>query len=107
MGDGDNEKHLIVIINGKNPNGWEKVNTDCMALLDDARERLDLTGEGSGRRGSFPSIGTGVSFGGGQTQPMNFVHKGIKGEVVDSLNQHPTIHQIAAFQSCEHWWFHL
>jgi hypothetical protein len=102
VGDGDDEKHLIIVVNGDSPEGWDQVNTDGMTQLDEARERLNLTDAASGRRGSFPSIGTGVSFGGGQLKPMNFSYRGIKEDVVNSLNQSTAFRQIADFQSCEH-----
>jgi hypothetical protein len=86
---GDSEKHLIAIPAG-HPDGWEGVNEACMAELDKAREQLHDADEiPDERRGAFFTLGTGVSFGGGQTHPMNFSNKGLKGKVAEHLNRQP------------------
>jgi len=101
VGDGDDEKHLMAILAGQ-PDEWQGVNSACMAEMDRARERLGTAGETSGRRGVFSTVGTGVSFGGGQRCPMNFSNKGLRGEVIDHLNQQTCFQRIAGFQSCKH-----
>jgi len=100
VGDGDEDTHLIAIL-ASDPGDWVDVNSTCMAKMEEARMKLGDTGETSQRRGAFATVGTGFSYGGGQTQPMNFSNKGVRAEVVELLNKEPCFRRIAGFQSCE------
>jgi len=101
VGDGEEEKHIVVVLAG-HPDDWDTVNGEAMAYLKEARERLGTTGGKQKRRGDFATIGSGVSYGGGQKEPMNFDNKGRRGEVVKDLNERKCFRRIAGFQSCKH-----
>ena len=100
MGDGDEDMHLIAIL-ASDPGNWVDVNRTCMAKMEEARMKLEDTGETSRWHGAFAMVGTGFSYDGGQTQSMNFFNKGVRAEVIELLNKEPCFHRIAGFQSCE------
>jgi len=52
------------------------------------------------RRGNFSVLRCGVSHGGGQTQPMNFVNTKKNGRILEGLNSRPSFRRIASFGSC-------
>jgi hypothetical protein len=51
------------------------------------------------RRGGFPTLSTGPSYGGGQRVPGNLVNTGINEEAVKMLLADPDISRIAGFAS--------
>jgi hypothetical protein len=91
----------VAILAGQ-PNDWDTVNKEAMVYLKEARERLGNPSDKQKRRGDFATIGSGVSYGGGQTKPMNFDNKGKRAEVVKNLNEQRCFRRIAGFQSCKH-----
>jgi len=100
VGDGEDEKHLVVIVAGHPPDNWDQVNPQAMACMKEARDRVGITTGKPGRRGNFSTLATGVSYGGGQTRPMNFTNKGRRAKVLRDLNKQSCFRRIAGFQSC-------
>ena len=69
----DGENRIIGVLVGQprnleGPQGWKAVQEDALAGLKEAAPRLKFTDKEKrdGRRGPFPTIAHGLSFGGGQ-----------------------------------------
>ncbi|GLB33433.1 hypothetical protein LshimejAT787_0103910 [Lyophyllum shimeji] len=57
------------------------------------------------RRGDFPSISVGISYGSGQSEPGNLAHTANNQHVLDILLKTPAVKRVAAFQSnCYRAW---
>ena len=80
---------------------WGEVQREAQEHLKNARCRLSKSKKGcTHRRGKFPTLRCGVSYGGGQTCPMNAQNHGLKGEVLNDLNSQCCFQQFASFGSC-------
>ncbi len=64
----DCEHHIIGVLAGRpRDHSWKVVHKDALAALRSAATKMKFTvDEERGRRGSFPTISFGVSYGGGQ-----------------------------------------
>ncbi|KAF8060668.1 hypothetical protein FPV67DRAFT_1423590 [Lyophyllum atratum] len=91
------------------------VNEELCSAIADAQIRLEFgkstnakdssTGVKAPRRGDFPSISVGISYGSGQLEPGNLVHAANNQDVLDILLQTPAVKRTAAFQSkCYRAW---
>jgi hypothetical protein len=80
-------------------NKWKEVCHEGEKEMMKAGEAVRDTN--SHRRGSFSTIGTGFSQGGGQTHPQNFANSKVKAKVLERLNGLECFKRIAGFQSCE------
>ena len=68
--DNAQDPHVVGILLGRpwDVRGWGFVHNDALAVLKDAASHMTFTSkEMLHRRGSFPAIAHGLSFGGGQT----------------------------------------
>ncbi|KAF8059037.1 hypothetical protein FPV67DRAFT_1427063, partial [Lyophyllum atratum] len=97
------------------PAGMLGVNEELCSAIADAQIRLEFgkstnakdssTGVKAPRRGDFPSISVGISYGSGQLEPGNLVHAANNQDVLDILLQTPAVKRTAAFQSkCYRAW---
>jgi hypothetical protein len=71
----DRSGRVIGILGGKpEDENWQGVQDEAQELLQGIRHRLSEPKKGNvHRRGNFPTLRCGVSYGGGQTCPMNLV----------------------------------
>ena len=83
-------------------NDWSDIEQEARIALENARAELYPNGNSDDeRRGNFATLRSGVSYGGGQTKPMNLRNTGKTAEVVDRLNNLKIFRRIAGFGSCE------
>ncbi|KAJ7093334.1 hypothetical protein B0H15DRAFT_761452, partial [Mycena belliarum] len=82
---------------------WDAVVKDACNAMDRARRAGVACGVFRGRqahrRGLFPVLAAGVSFGGGQMRPGNLVHSRQKQKLINNLLQNKSIRRLAGFQS--------
>ncbi|KAI0352548.1 hypothetical protein OH77DRAFT_1408860 [Trametes cingulata] len=78
--------------------GWADVTARAQAAFEKARAeyRFNPT-QVSHRRGEYPIIGAGFSYGGGQTRPSQMAHSDVNEPVVHTLLQDPAVVRLAGF----------
>ncbi|KAJ7079807.1 hypothetical protein B0H15DRAFT_787690 [Mycena belliarum] len=101
----DVEGRVIAVLLGRPEDpGWDVVVRDA----EKAMRRVNRAGHALGafraedarhRRGNFPVIAGGVSFGGGQKRPGNLVHSRKRQKLLNYLLQNKSIRRLAGFQS--------
>lgn len=98
----DDHGRIPVILGGHpgDPSSWQAAQKQGAEKMEDARMYLySSKTPGQHRRGSFPSLRCGFSYGGGQTQPMNFYNSDRKQVVIDGLNSELFFKRAAGFAS--------
>lgn len=98
----DRSGYVIGILGGKpEDENWQGVQDEAQEQLQGVRHRLNKPKKGNvHRRGNFPTLRCGVSYGGGQTCPMNLQNPGRRGEALAHLNSQPSFKRFASFGSC-------
>lgn len=102
----DSKKRVIGVLAGQpdNPDNWSPVIEVATGLLEDARLKCRVDPDevlAGHRRGQFPTLRSGMSYGGGQTKPTNFRNSARHQRIIDELNQSEPFKRIAGFTSCE------
>jgi hypothetical protein len=103
-----------------NQPSWETTQNEAFTALKAAAGRMAFTGkESAHRRGDFPSVAHGISFGGGQKvgpplcllgwypreslqEPCHLHHSEAKVAVLEDLMENPSIQRICNFPSGKH-----
>ncbi|KAI0366148.1 hypothetical protein BV20DRAFT_952880 [Pilatotrama ljubarskyi] len=82
----------------KDQQAWAEVNAEVQTAFDEARReyKLDLKQENH-RRGSFPAVAAGISYGGGQTRVSNLAHSPRNKVVIEKLLANPAVRRLAGF----------
>ncbi|KAG6809446.1 hypothetical protein H0H92_000226 [Tricholoma furcatifolium] len=98
------EGRVAIILAGQPSKDWDCVSKEAARSLDEFRmkaiERGLLMGDyKDNRRGNFHAIASGVSMGGGRTEPGEFIHSPGLQALIDELLEKQEIQQIAYFQS--------
>ncbi|OJT12466.1 hypothetical protein TRAPUB_10992, partial [Trametes pubescens] len=96
----DNASRVFAVLAGspKDVDGWAQVNHDAQQAFDAARSMYRLEPKQiSHRRGSFPAVAAGISFGGGQKHVNNLVHSVHNQGIIGQLLNHPAVQRIAGF----------
>ncbi|KAF7970728.1 hypothetical protein HWV62_23180 [Athelia sp. TMB] len=79
---------------------WDDVHREAARLIQSTgRECRFPKGCSAHRRGDFPALATGVSFGGGQKQPGNLVHPEADSRALSKLLESRAIRRLAGFAS--------
>jgi hypothetical protein len=77
---------------------WSKATEDVEGQMKEAREQCSFDFKDlHHRRGPFPALAAGVSFGGGQQVPGNLTHNRANREVLRKLLSHPSFVRISKF----------
>lgn len=99
----DHEGRVIGILAGRpEADDWEAVQRDAQRHMEEARMRLTGSYRSSQhRRGAFATLSTGVSYGGGQTEPMNIANTVRNSRILWDLNTARCFRRIAGFASGE------
>ncbi|KAI0368254.1 hypothetical protein BV20DRAFT_948588, partial [Pilatotrama ljubarskyi] len=82
----------------KDQQAWAEVNAEAQSAFDEARlaYKLDSKQENH-RRGSFPAVAAGISYGGGQTRVSNLAHSAWNEGVIRKLLAQPAVRRLAGF----------
>ena len=99
----DRDGRVVVMLAGR-PAGdsWVEAVKTATTMLLAMRVEFAKRGENtSHRRGKYAFIGTGVSFGGGQTFPSNLKNASWKQEILDKLVSCKAFRRIAGFGNGE------
>lgn len=97
----DMDNHIVVTLAGR-PSGqeWEEMITNAGRMMTRVEEEFYRRRVGlSHRRGHYAHLGTGVSFGGGQTFPSNLQNHAWKQKLIDKLLNSTEYCRIAGFQN--------
>ncbi|KAI0056877.1 hypothetical protein BV25DRAFT_1776950, partial [Artomyces pyxidatus] len=90
----DQAGRIVAVLAGRPKSGdWQGTCTRAYDSLDKARESLRLPDDMQHRRGCYPSVNVGISYGRGQTHPMNLPTP----EPVRQLLQDADVRRIAGF----------
>ncbi|KAH9855128.1 hypothetical protein C2E23DRAFT_724465 [Lenzites betulinus] len=94
----DNKGRVFAVLAGapRDASGWAEVNADVQKLFDEVR-RSHKFKDVSHRRGEYPSVTAGISYGGGQTQPGNLSQTSPPHEAADKLLANSSIKRLAGF----------
>ncbi|KAF7970990.1 hypothetical protein HWV62_22491 [Athelia sp. TMB] len=93
-------KGRVIAVCVAQPRSWECVNRDAVAAIKAARKRLYFPKKSRRhRRGDFPALAYGVSYGGGQQVPGNLQHSQRNEEALKELLEDPAIQRIAGLGS--------
>ncbi|OJT09916.1 hypothetical protein TRAPUB_13604 [Trametes pubescens] len=93
----------VLVGSPKDKVGWAQVNDQAQSLFDQARSEFKLDPkQTTHRRGSYPAVAAGISYGGGQTRVSNLSHSDHNEGIVSRLLQHPAIKRLAGFGDGEH-----
>ncbi|KAG6827242.1 hypothetical protein H0H92_012652 [Tricholoma furcatifolium] len=100
----DCEGRVAIILAGQPNKDWDRVSQEAARSLDEFRMKAIERGVlmenyTDNRRGNFHAIASGVSMGGGRTEPGEFVHSPGLRALIDELLEKQEIQQIAYFQS--------
>lgn len=78
---------------------WEAMHIAAADKLEEARGRCKLSKKDTHhRRGHFPALASGISFGGGQLKPKNRSN-GENTGILAELTSHPSFKRLAGFAS--------
>ncbi|KAJ6457031.1 hypothetical protein C8R47DRAFT_996080, partial [Mycena vitilis] len=101
----DAQGRIIAILLGRPEDvDWDDVVRDAAKAMERARRAGHASGafrskDTEHRRGRYPVLSAGVSFGGGQERPGNLVNSAKRRKLIDSLLQNKSIRRLAGFQS--------
>ncbi|KAJ8494860.1 hypothetical protein ONZ45_g13097 [Pleurotus djamor] len=83
----------------KDTSGWKTVHVDCAEAIDQARNQCSFRAQDkSHRRGDFPALAYGISFGQGQTVPSRLLNSSVNTRALERLVQQSSLKRIAGFQ---------
>ncbi|KAH9014024.1 hypothetical protein EDB85DRAFT_1876641 [Lactarius pseudohatsudake] len=98
----DREKRIIGVLVGQpRDSSWESAKGGALAALGAARGQMTFgEKETNRRRGPFPCVAHGISFGGGQPEPRYLSHSSSNNaRVLEELMEDPSIQRICNFGS--------
>ncbi|KAI9061264.1 hypothetical protein FKP32DRAFT_1533454, partial [Trametes sanguinea] len=97
----DKDGRVFAVLAGRPRNSdWDEVNKDLQDVFETTREAYGLTAKQiSHRRGEFPAVTCGISYGGGQQRVANLAHNAHNKAVLDSVLQQPAVRRVANFGS--------
>ncbi|TDL19149.1 hypothetical protein BD410DRAFT_727491 [Rickenella mellea] len=96
----DKDGRVVAVLSGqpKDEEDWAGVTSDAFdAMMKEAAEMSFSDEQLNHRRGYFPAVGVGASFGGGQRAPGNLDHPPPNRRALDRLLKRPSIVRIAGF----------
>ncbi|TDL13952.1 hypothetical protein BD410DRAFT_817250 [Rickenella mellea] len=95
----DSENRVLGVLAGQpKDEGWAGVATDAFDAIQDERGRMSFSDKQvNHRRGDFPAVGVGVSYGGGQRAPGNLDHSELNRRALNRLLNRRSIIRIAGF----------
>ncbi|KAF9039082.1 hypothetical protein BJ165DRAFT_1329838, partial [Panaeolus papilionaceus] len=100
----DSQNRAFAVLAGQpdTPSNWSPVIDEAVKLLDAARLRCRIDPDeliAGHRRGRFPTLRCGMSYGGGQRRPTNLRNTGRHTPIVQELNNSAPFQRIAGFAS--------
>ncbi|KAI0352293.1 hypothetical protein OH77DRAFT_1409671 [Trametes cingulata] len=96
----DKNGRVFAVLAGrpKDTRGWTRVNAQVQAAFEQARARYKLDPKKKcHRRGDFPAVAAGISYGGGQKHVSNLAHDAHNQEVIEEPLREPAIQRVAGF----------
>ncbi|TDL13448.1 hypothetical protein BD410DRAFT_699143, partial [Rickenella mellea] len=95
----DHMGRVVMVLAGRpRDEDWDSLCRDAYASIMKARARCSFTPEQTNhRRGSYPVLPIGVSFGGGQRMPGNLAHSQTNKAALEALVRLPPIRRLAGF----------
>ncbi|KAM6489407.1 hypothetical protein JOM56_015124, partial [Amanita muscaria] len=99
----DREGYIVGVLAGHpKDKGWGQVHEDAFKTLQEAVSNMRYSDkERCNRKGLFPTVAHGISFGGGQKEPRYLRHDSEKKtEALEQLVRHKSIQRICKFTSC-------
>lgn len=96
----DQKQRIIAVCVGR-PSGdktWESMHQKASEILGVAKDGI-LFGKKKNRRGNFPALSFGISYGGGQKYPKVLVQKGNNGEILENLLKEKAFVRMSGFAS--------
>ncbi|KAJ8073037.1 hypothetical protein PM082_019905 [Marasmius tenuissimus] len=92
-------EHRLALLGGRPNNGkWMEYMAEVLRLLEWAHDNIHfLKAQKPTRRGDYDNIRTGVSYGGGQTEPGNLVNSKHNEEILQVLRDSEAIQQVAGY----------
>ncbi|KAH9857331.1 hypothetical protein C2E23DRAFT_721296, partial [Lenzites betulinus] len=92
-------KVIAVLVGQPRDANWHDVNTEMQEIMENARDAYQPPPQKAGEgRGDFISMSTGISYGGGQTRPMNVSAKTeLNANVMGSLRVQKPVKRVANF----------
>ncbi|KAH9848498.1 hypothetical protein C2E23DRAFT_739360 [Lenzites betulinus] len=79
---------------------WKNVVREAQGLYEDARRQFGTNDEDyKHRRGYYPAVGAGLSYGGGQQFPKNLKITGVERDIANTLLRSTAVRRIANFAS--------
>ncbi|KAG2737102.1 hypothetical protein P692DRAFT_201733700, partial [Suillus brevipes Sb2] len=97
----DKNKRIIGVLAGQpRDDDWELAVSRACAAMEDARSRCAFkVCDTQHRRGLYPCLAAGVSYGGGQQVPGNLQHSKTNQREIQALLSEPAIQRLAGFGS--------
>ncbi|KAJ2968067.1 hypothetical protein NUW54_g13326 [Trametes sanguinea] len=97
----DKDERVFAVLAGRpRDQSWDNVNGELQKLFDITRDAYQLTSQQiSHRRGAFPAVTCGISYGGGQQRVANLVQSRHNQAVLDALVKQAAVRRVANFGS--------
>ncbi|KAF8328034.1 hypothetical protein F5887DRAFT_898068 [Amanita rubescens] len=94
----DKDRYVIGVLYGwpKKHRGWKKVQKHALKALNKASAYFTRRPTAPHRRGTFPSIAHGISYGGGQPEPRHLSHSEATNGVLNRLLNKKSIQRICS-----------
>ncbi|KAI9068801.1 hypothetical protein FKP32DRAFT_1560975, partial [Trametes sanguinea] len=95
----DKNGRVFAVLAGRpRDSNWDQVNKDLQSIFETTREAYALTSKQTiHRRGDFPAVTCGISYGGGQQRVSNLAQTEHNKAVMDALLQHSAVRRVANF----------
>ncbi|KAI0628282.1 hypothetical protein C8Q77DRAFT_1068206, partial [Trametes polyzona] len=88
----------VLVGQPRDTRGWAMVNSEVQREFDEARASCDFK-PASHRRGEYPLLNMGISYGGGQTRASNLSQPGKHRQATERLLANHSVQRLAGFQS--------
>jgi len=97
----DAEGRIFAVLAGQPVDeNWPEVQQQGADCLEEARLQCNVSSYGfKHRRGAFPTLRCGVSYGGGQTKPQNLCNGPRNQKILEEINGQDCFKRIARFAS--------
>ncbi|KAL7284430.1 hypothetical protein ACG7TL_001720 [Trametes sanguinea] len=97
----DREEHVFAVLAGRpRDQSWDGINGELQRLFDITRDAYQFTAQQvTHRRGAFPAVTCGISYGGGQQRVSNLTQKEHNHAVLDALIKQAAVRRVANFGS--------
>jgi hypothetical protein len=101
-------KHRVIAVCAGRPKdcgasgweGWESLQLEASGILESARPKLNF-GKKVNRRGGFPALPCGISYGGGQPYPKVLSQKKKNEKVLEAILKENAFERISGFAAGE------